>query len=416
MNQIIKFKLEIIIFFFFFITRFLFIKISGFDNFELQLDSYWYSEQSNEVLKGNFNLARTLFIPAPFFSYFQALVKFIFSSFWMSALENLQILISSISGIFFFKLSILLFKEKQTAILSTILFCFYPVTLWWVGTFAQEIWFQSFLIIFFYYFMRSLVENSLRLLIISAIIFSLTFLTKSHILLFSVFIPLIILLKRNLIFFKKLKFILVFVTISLISTLPYGIYNLAVNNVYALSSSGMGGSFLIGNNEEAYMNFVKLDEITLEQKKRFSSAEFLIFEKIKLRLKNKSQPEMQKIYFEEGLKWIKLNPKKAMDLKIHHTKLFFTPGVSSYWYSFTKWIASLIISGPLYLFAYISIFYCLKNKFRENIWILGLMISMFLFTIIFYYSARFIAVTLEPYYIIFASDLLIRIKNKFIKT
>ena len=96
MNQIIKFKLEIIIFFFFFITRFLFIKISGFDNFELQLDSYWYSEQSNEVLKGNFNLARPLFIPAPFFSYFQALVKFIFFFFWMSALENLQILFSSI--------------------------------------------------------------------------------------------------------------------------------------------------------------------------------------------------------------------------------------------------------------------------------------------------------------------------------
>ena len=104
MNQIIKFKLEIIIFFFFFLTRFLFLKISGFDNFELQLDSYWYSEQSDEVLKGNFNLARPLFIPAPFFSYFQALIKFIFSSHWMSVLEILQITIASLSGIFFLQI------------------------------------------------------------------------------------------------------------------------------------------------------------------------------------------------------------------------------------------------------------------------------------------------------------------------
>ena len=416
MSQIIKFKLEITIFLFFFITRFLFVKFSGFDNFELQVDSYWYNKQSDEVLRGNFNLLRPLFITAPFFSYLQALIKLIFSNYWMNALEILQILFSSIAGVFFYKLSTQLFKEEQTSILATILFCFYPMTLWWVGTFAQEIWFQSFLIIFFYYFMKSLEENSLRLLIISAIIFSLTFLTKSHILLFSVFIPLIILFKKNLFFFNKLKFILVFVTISLISTLPYGVYNLVVNKTYAISSSGMGGSFLIGNNEEAYLNVIKLDEITIEQKKRFASVEFVIFDQVKPKLKNKSQPEIQKIYLSEGLKWIKENPKKAMELKINHAKRFFTPGISPYWHSFKKWIASMIVSGPLYLFAYISIIYFLFTRFKENIWILGLMISMFAFTIIFYYSGRFIVVTLEPYYIIFASNLLVRIKKKFISS
>ena len=104
MNKIKKFKIEISIFIFFFIIRFLFIKISGFDNFELQPDSYWYTLQSDEILKGNFNLLRPLFIPAPFFSYFQALIKFIFSSYWMSALEILQITITSLSGIFFLQI------------------------------------------------------------------------------------------------------------------------------------------------------------------------------------------------------------------------------------------------------------------------------------------------------------------------
>jgi len=416
LNQIIKFKLEIFIFVLFFAIRFLFLKISGFDNFELQPDSYWYTIQSDEILRGNFNLIRPLFIPAPFFSYFQALIKFIFSSHWMIALEILQIAISSLSGIFFYKLSDLLFKEKQTATFATILFCFYPLTIWWVGTFGQDIWFQSFLIIFFYYFIKSLKENSFRLLIVSAIIFSLTFLTKSHILLFSIFIPIIILSKKNILFLIKFKFIFTFVIISLISTLPYGIYNLIVNNTYSISSSGTGGSFLIGNNEEAYLNVVKLDEITVEQKNRFQDAIFVIFDEIKPKLKNKTQPEIQEIYFLEGLKWIKQNPKKTIELKISHTKRFFMPGISPYWHSFKNWIASLIVTGPLYFFAYISITYSLINKFKEHFWILSLMLSMFIFTIIFYYSSRFIVVTLEPYYIIYASNLLVAIKNRFIKS
>jgi hypothetical protein len=416
MKQIIKFKIEITIFILFFITRFLFLQISEFNNFELQLDSYWYTKQSDEVLRGNFNLIQPLFITAPFFTYFQALIKFIFSSYWMGVLEILQISISSIAGIFFCKLSFQLFKKKQTAILSTILFCFYPITLWWVGSFTQEIWFQSFLIIFFYYFMKSLDKNSLKLLIVSAIFFSLTFLTKSHILIFSIFIPIIILLKKNLLFFKKLKFIFAFIIISLVSTLPYGIYNLIVNKTYAISSSGSGGSFLVGNNEEAYLNFIKLDEITPEQKKRFSHVMFTIFDEVKPKLKNKTQPEVQKIYFSEGLKWIKQNPAKAIELKINHAKSFFTPGISSYWHSYERWLAALIFSGPLYFFAYISIVYHLISKFKENFWILGLIISMFAFTIIFYYSGRFIVITLEPYYIIFASDLLVRTWNKFIRS
>jgi hypothetical protein len=416
MNKIKKFKIEISIFIFFFIIRFLFIKISGFDNFELQPDSYWYTLQSDEILKGNFNLLRPLFIPAPFFSYFQALIKFIFSSYWMSALEILQITITSLSGIFFYKLSGLLFKEKQTTTLATILFCFYPMTFWWVGTFGQEIWFQSFLIILFYYFIKSLEVSSFKLLIVSAIFFSLTFLTKSHILLFSIFIPMIILLNKNLFFLNKLKFIFAFVIISLFSTLPYGIYNLIVNKTYAISSSGFGGSFLIGNNKEAYLNVVKLDEITVEQKNRFQDAIFVIFDEVKPKLKNKTQPEIQEIYFLEGLKWIKQNPKKTIELKISHIKRFFMPGISPHWHSFKNWIASLIVTGPLYFFAYISITYSLINKFKEHFWILSLMLSMFIFTIIFYYSSRFVVITLEPYYIIFASNLLIRIKNRFFKS
>jgi len=405
------FKIYIVIFFSFFLIRYFFIKISGFDNFELQPDSYWYSKQSDEILKGNFNLLRPLFITAPFFSYFQALVKLIFSSYWMEILEFLQVTIASIAGIFFYRLSLVLFNDKQTSILSTFLFCFYPLTLWWVGTFSQEIWFQSFLIIFFYYFFVSLEKNCLKLLIVSSIFFSLTFLTKSHILLFSPFIPVIIIFKKNINVKNKMQFIFTFVFISLISTLPYGIYNLINNKTYTISSGGLGGSFLIGNNDEAYLNHVKLNNITIEQKERFRNVNYKIFHDLKLQIKDKNPKEIQNLYFHEGLKWIKENPNLAIELKMNHAKRFFTPGISKYWHSYEKWLAALLVTSPLYLFAFASISYSLFKNFNEHFWIASLMISMFLFSIIFYYSGRFIVITLEPYYIVYASYLIIKLKN-----
>tara|TARA_B100000767_G_scaffold275006_1_gene309995 strand:+ start:1439 stop:2707 length:1269 start_codon:yes stop_codon:yes gene_type:complete len=411
-----KLKIEICIFLLFFLTRYLFVIFLGKDNFELHADSVWYNEQSNEVLKGNFNLLRHLFITAPFFSYFQALIKFIFSGYWMPVFEFLQITIASISGIYLYKLSNQIFKKNQTATLSTILFCFYPMTIWWVGTFSPDIWFQSFLIIFFYYFLKSLEENSLKLLVISSLIFCLTFLTKSQILIFSIFIPIIILLKKNIYITRKLGFIFIFTAISLISTIPYGIYNLAVNGTYVLSSSGLGGTFITGNNNDAYLSHMKRDEITIEQKTRFQYNKYLIMEEIKPKIKNKTPKEIQKIYFSAGLDWIKKNPKKAIELKFDHAKRFFTPGISKYWHSFERWFVVLIITAPLYLFAYVSIFEGIKNNLKENFWILSLMTSMFIFTTVFYYSGRFIVITLEPYYIIFASHTLIKIKDKFLSS
>ena len=409
-----KFKIEICIFILFFLTRYLFLIFSGKDNYELNIDSHYYNDQSNEVLKGNFNLLRHLYIIAPFFSYFQALVKFIFASHWMVVLEFLQISIASVSGVYLYKLTNQIFRKNQTAILAAILFCFYPMTFWWVGTFTQDIWFQSFLIIFFYYFIRSLHENSLKLLIISSLIFCLTFLTKSHILLFSIFIPIIILLKKNIIFTQKLKFIFIFTTISLTSTLPYGIYNLVVNDTYVLSSSGLGGTFITGNNNDAYLSHIKRDEITSEQKARFQYNKYLIMEELKPKIKNKTPKEIQQIYLSAGLDWVKKNPKKAIELKLDHATRFFTPGVSKYWHGFDKWLVVLIITAPLYFFAYISIFQGIKNNIRENFWILSLMSSLFIFTTVFYYSGRFRVITLEPYYIIFASNTLINLKEKFL--
>lgn len=391
------------IFLLFFITRFLFLKISGFDNFQLQPDSIWFNDQSSEVLIGNFNLLRPLFITAPFFSYFQAFIKFTFATNWLIILELLQLVIASVSGVYFYKLSKLILKDEQSSLISCVIFCFYPPTLWLVGTFTQDIWFQSFLIIFFYFFINALQNNSLKNLIISAIFFALTFLTKSHILIFLVFVPVIIYLNKNISFYRKIKFIIFFILISFTATLPYGIYNLKVNKTYVISTNGLGGTLLVGRNEEAYLNHVKLNEITHEQKLRFRDTNYTIFKEIQPKLKDLNPSQIQNLYLGESIKWIISNKKKNLELTLNHIKRFFTPGLSKYWQPYNVWVISLIISAPLYILAYISIFRFLIIDFRENVWILGLALSILIFSAIFYFSGRFRVITLEPYYIIFAS-------------
>ena len=417
----------IIIFFSFFITRYLFNLILGHDHFELHNDSYWYNVQSNEILKGNFNLERLLFIPTPFFQYFQAFIKLISGGtkliiptlfpgvFWQTILYTLQLLISSIAGIFFYKLSFLIFKNKRISILSTFIFCFYPFTLWWTGSFAQAIWFQSFLIIFLYYFIYFLQTKKTSILIKSAIIFSFTFLTKSHILLFALFIPLIIFFYCRYDYINKIKHIVIFTSISLLFTLPYGLYNLKVNNVYTLSSAGLGGMFLLGHNEDAYLNHINTPDPNSKEGSRLNFLDYKIYEQLEQSLNVKDFKLKQKIQFNAGLDWIKKNKEKNLELFFYNVKRFFMPGLHKTWYSFHLWITSMVITVPIYALAYLGISYNFIKKPREHSWIVFLIFSLFLFSTVFYFQGRFRTITLEPFYILYASFMLHNLIEKFLK-
>ena len=402
----LKNKIFFIIFFSFFLTRCFFNFFLGNDHFELQIDSYWYSGQSDEIIKGNLNLERQFFITAPFFPYFQALIKIIGGNFWQEFLYFLQLLISSIAGFYFYKLSLLIFKDRKGSILSTLIFCFYPFTLWWTGTFTQDIWFQSFLIIFLFYFIDFLQTKKTSILIKSAVLFAFTYLTKSHILLFSPFIPLIIIFYHKGNYINKLKHIIIFTTISLLFTLPYGLYNLKVNNVYALSSAGWGATFLLGHNDDAYLNHINTPDRNSEEAQRLRFFEYHVLDELEESLERADFNTKNEIYVSAGLKWIKENPKKNLDLLFFNIKRFFMPGLSKSWYSFNKWVFSLIITVPIYILAYMGIVYNIVKKPREHYWIIFLMLSLFVFSVGFYFQGRFRVITLEHFYILYAGFML----------
>lgn len=389
-------KINLIIFICFFISRYFFLYIGNFDNYDVQPDAYWYTEQSDEVLKGNFNLLRPLFITSPFFTYYQAFIKLIFGDYWEFFLEFSQVTISSISAVYLYYLSLILFKNRRVAFLSIVVFCFYPFTFWYVGAFTQDIWFQSFLIIFMFYFTVYLKNFKIKNLITSALIFSITFLTKSHILIFALFIPLIIFFSNAKNFKSKFLHILLFSSICFICTLPYGLYNLKVNGVYVLSSNGFGGLFILGHNDDAYINHIQTPSMNSVEAKRLKSVDYKILKSLDYKISRSNPNQIQKIYFLEGLKWVKQNPEKSKELLIFNLKRFFTPGLHKVWYSYKIWLFSLLISLPIMFFGYLGLVIILFKNFNKYSWILYLILSLLIFSLIFYYQGRFKVITLDP--------------------
>ena len=392
-----------IVFFAFLIVRVLFVFVSGYDNFELFDDTSRYNQQSDAILAGEYNLLsenldqlESLFITAPFYPYFQAFFKLIFGSYWIFALEATQILLSSLSGVFLYKIAKIIWDRNDVAIIASAIYCFYPLTLWYVHTFGQDMPFQYHFIFTVFFLLKAVYKNHFPSLIISAVLFSITFLTKSHILLFAPFIPLFIFLSKNKTFRQKLIYTAVFSTICLVFTLPYGLYNLKANGVYVISSSGQGSFFLIGHNDDMYKGIVSPPRTA-------AIMDYEVITRLKPKREGLTHSEIQAMYFDEGIKWCLENPRKFLLLKAYDLYYFLMPGVNPNYYSFNQWLASFIISLPVYIFAYAGIFLSLKQNFRKHFWILGLFLSMVIFSVGFYVQNRFRTITIEPFYILYAA-------------
>lgn len=186
----------------------MYVLLSGFSTSELSSDCGWINDLSERALKGDFNFDIGRFIVSPFYNIFIAGHKYLFQNNWSLALIITQLIISSLSGVYFYKLGKLIFVNKKVAIVSTIIFGIFPMTLYWVHTFSSESIFQSLLIISIYYLVKSTKSKNYSDLVKSALIFSVVFLTKSHILLFTPFLAFYLYL--NFSSNKKISFPLIY--------------------------------------------------------------------------------------------------------------------------------------------------------------------------------------------------------------
>ncbi|MCL4479023.1 MAG: glycosyltransferase family 39 protein [Deltaproteobacteria bacterium] len=358
-------------------------------------DNLRYNHLSNQILAGNFNLNIGIFIVAPLYPYLEAFVKLLTGNHWIIGMIFVQIILFSLSGIYLYLIAELLFEEysRRIPLLSAFIYLIFPMTMWFVGTFSQEMLFQSLFIITIYYLLKALKEQNLKSLITSAFLYLLTFLTKSHILLFSPFIVLIIFISMNTTKIRKLVYSLMFGGICLLFTLPYGLYNLRVNGVYTFSTNGADFFFYTGNNESTYKFLVATPSINSSEYKWLASMSWIPSDAVKDR----------KLYIIKALQWIKDNPRKFIELKKVDLFQFLTPGVSYKHYPFNKWLQSFIVSLPIYLFGYLGIIIALTKDFRKHVWILSLFLTMIIFSVGFYVQNRFRTITIEPFYIVYSA-------------
>jgi hypothetical protein len=386
-----------------FLVRLAFIVFSGFDNFQLQPDTLRYDRQSSAILAGNFNLAEPLFITAPLYPYLEAGFKLIFAGVWMKALEIFQLLGASLSGVYIYKIAKLVWSRQDVALIAAAIYCVYPFTFWWVNTFAQDMMFQCLLIFSIYFLLKAAFEERLSDLVKFSVLFSLTFLTKSHVLLFAPFAALFLLLNSRGTLVQRISRPAIVAAICFAFTLPYGLYNLKANGVYVISSSGQGGFFLSGHNDDIYAAVVSPPPRGTPEWQRLLNFEYDVFQRLTPKKDEVSQSELQRIYFEEGLRWCRENPGKLLTLIAYDLYFFLKPGLNPNWYPVKPWLASLVISAPIYLLAYAAMFAAFRSDWRRHLWMLGLFLSMVGFSTIFYVQNRFRTITVEPYYIVYAA-------------
>ncbi len=393
--------------------------------FKVKLDEQRYDILSNQILNGNYDLDAISFICAPFVPYFIALIKMVSADYWQQILFIVQAILTSISVVYLFKLTDLLFKNKQISAIAAWFYCFYPMTFYYVKNVGQESFYQSFLIISIYFLVKFRALKSVKDLIISAILFSLCFLTKGFILFYAPFIVLFIFKIKGFNLKEKIYNALIFSVLCFLLTLPNGFYNLQKHKIYTFSGDGLSTYFWFGNSEFAYHRDVLGKVYDVNKAFEIQDTAKLIYDmsppNVSMETYQKafelfpSEQVRQRIFKRNAWTWIKDNPRHFLELKIHCFVRYIMCGLNFKIYPLSIWLLSVVIFAPLYLLAYFGILRALKNDFEKHNWMLGLFIAMLLFSVVFSFESRFRTITLEPFYIIYAAFSAYRIKLKWAK-
>ncbi len=382
------------------LVRYLFAIYSGIDNFHGP-DFSRYNMQSDNILSGDFNLETNLFITAPLFSYVLAIMKWSFKEGYVSFLEGFQIVLSSLSTVYLARMAKVIFKNYYTILLTGLVYAIYPITLYFTHQFSQESIFQAIFIISAFYFTSFLSVGTGRNLIIFSILFSFALLTKSHIILFVPFIILSIFIKNGL---NKKSFLssFFFAAILVIITMPYGIYNKVANGTYVIASSGLGGFFVTGHNDDFYKYAIAPPSPESAEYRRIKAMDFEIYRRVAPELTGLSHQQKQNRYFREGIQWCIDHPAHFFQLMWFNFKHYLAPGFSKAHYPFKIWILALIVSTPVFCFAYFEMIRRIIFDFKSHLFVISVFFGMLIFSLGFYSQNRFRVVTIEPFYLMYA--------------
>lgn len=395
-----------------FLVRFGFLSLTHFDHYSRIPDSEWIMALSDRAARLDFDYDIGRFVAAPFYQTMVGMLKRYTGSTWPFLLNTLQLSVASLSVVCLGRLAYVLFRSRLVELISVALFAIFPLTLYWVGTYSTETLFQSVLVIVIYTLCAGVTRGRWADVVVSAVLYGVCFLTKSHILLFAPFIVGYILLAPHLVLRRRVAFALAYGAISLSMTLPYGLYSLVKYRTYILASNGFGYEYYLGNSPGGYVSVVDVPprgspafEDMQNIVKRLGVFNGPSYDEVMAL----SQREKQPRFLALAVQWNRDNPVKTLRLKVYNLFLFLLPGVSFRHYPFWPWLLSFTCSVPVYVLGYWGIGHALRTNFRAHAWMAGLVTSMLVFAVVLYAQNRFRTITLEPYYLLYAASMLARL-------
>jgi Dolichyl-phosphate-mannose-protein mannosyltransferase len=378
------------------------------------VDDQRYLFLSDQILAGNYDMDAGSFLCAPFAPYFVAGFKYLFSEHWYTFLFGFQAFISALCVFSLYKIANLLFENKKTALLAAFIYAIYPDTFLYIRVVGQEVLFQSFLIFSIHFLIQFVVKKQNRDVYLSAIFFSLCFLTKSIVLGWSPFIVLFIFLNKTISLKTQIRASLIYAIVCLLFTMPIGFYNLLTHNQYTLSSNG--GSFLFwhGNSEFAYVENIEKKiyntaypeqaaHDTLYQIVRLVPPTTNLNDYFVARKTWGTIQEIQDQFSSVSRQWVKDNPKKFWQLRAYNLFRFIFPGASPPNGSKIYVFFIFLSAGLLYFSAFLGLKTSLKKRFEMHNWLPSLWFVMLIFSIIFGTYTRFRTITIDSFLCVYAA-------------
>jgi len=396
-----KIKNNYILFFFIsLIVRLLHLTFSNY-KYHFCCDVERYLRLSENIINGNYNLLDDLFIVAPFYPYYLALLKIISNENFINSLIASQIFISSTTTVFIMKITKEIFKSKFTVNISGLIYSVYPTTLFYTHMIGQETFFQFFFIVSSFFFCKFANKQKFKDLFLFSLFITFSFLTKSHVSIIIIFFVISVFLLSKKIKKKIQNVLIIIITVNLIC-FPNGLYNYKKNGIYALSTTGFGLS--MASNSENFYNFL----VEVKNIKELKDPNIINLYPPKIDT-NKNIKDKEKYWLDSSIEWIKNNPKKFIVMKLYNFYNFVMPGGNAKHYTFKMWLILFLVALPLYVGSYIEIIQRSIINYKKNLLIISVFFGMLIYSVPFFPQDRLNYIMLEPLYIIYFSNFIIKI-------
>jgi hypothetical protein len=377
--------------------------ISGFDAHIPDSPKYLLIAQRIAEGHPNFVLDKGLYVSAPLYPWVLGLLQKFFGNPYIAIMQWLQLILVSIVGIIFYKLALLIFKRHTIALVATVIFGLLPTNIFFSYRIAQEPFFIAFFVTALFYLFSYRKTGRVRDIVLSAVFYSLAFLTKSNIAPFSPALVVVLLLFKVKPLKVRLVHSLLYGLVCFAMTIPYGLFNLHQNGTYTLSSSGPGFAVYFGNTEMQYRFNIQTPPKGTEAYYRLHGMDFSwAHGPSHDSIMAKPIGEREPYWYAAAWKWVKENPKKFIRLKAEYAMLHLIPSVSYKHYSQKNFLMVLLMLSPIYLLAYAGIGVALKKDYRCHAWIGLLFAYLFTYSVVIGTNARYRTCMLEPFYIYYA--------------